>query len=108
MALSNPADFAKGYHAPRDAWGHPDLSGTWGTATITRLERAASEPAVLNILAAAKLVAAGALTRQESRGAHWRSDFPLTDKIGHRSFMTLADAERIAAGAPAPLRRVQS
>ena len=39
LALSNPADFAKGYHAPRDAWGHPDLSGTWGTATITRLDR---------------------------------------------------------------------
>ena len=77
-------------------------------ATIGRLERTAAEPALLNMLAAAKLVTAGALTRQESRGGHWRSDFPLTDKIGQRSFMTLNDAERIAAGAPAPLRRVQS
>ena len=77
-------------------------------ATIARLERGASEPALLNMLAAAKLVTAGALTRQESRGGHWRSDFPLTDKIGQRSFMTLNDAERIAAGAPAPLWRVQS
>ncbi len=49
---------------------------------------------------------AGALTRQESRRGHWRSDFPLTDKTGRRSSMTLADADRIAAGAPAPLRRV--
>lgn len=39
LALSDPAAFAKGYHAPHDAWGHPDLSGTWATATITRLER---------------------------------------------------------------------
>ncbi len=25
--------------APRNAWGHPDLSGVWTNATITRLER---------------------------------------------------------------------
>ena len=77
-------------------------------ATIARLERGASDPALLNMLAAAKLVTAGALTRQESRGGHWRSDFPLTAKIGVRSFATLADADRIAAGAPAPLLRALS
>jgi L-aspartate oxidase len=77
-------------------------------ATITRLERAAGEPALLNMLAAAKLVAAAALRREESRGSHWRNDFPLTAKNGARSFMTLADAERIAAGAPAPLRRIHA
>ena len=77
-------------------------------AVIARLERAGSEPALLNMLAAAKLVTAGALVRRESRGGHWRSDFPLTDKIGARSFMSLTDAARIAAGAPVPLRRIQS
>src|SRR4051812_32564172 len=39
LAQSDPAAVAKGYKAPRDAWGHPDLSGVWSPATITRLER---------------------------------------------------------------------
>src|SRR3954452_21331738 len=39
LALTDPASVAKGYKAPRDAWGHPDLAGTWSPATITRLER---------------------------------------------------------------------
>jgi L-aspartate oxidase len=76
-------------------------------AAIARLERTTGEPALLNMLAAAKLVTAGALMRQESRGGHWRSDFPLTDRTGKRNFMTLGDAQRIAAGAPAPLRRAR-
>ena len=73
-------------------------------AVITRLQTASSEPALLNMAAAAKLVAAGALARQESRGGHWRSDFPQTDKTSHRTFMTLADADRIAASAEARRR----
>ena len=39
LALTNPAVAAKGYKAPRDAWGHPDMAGVWSPATITRLER---------------------------------------------------------------------
>lgn len=39
LAQTNPAAVAKGYKAPRDAWGRPDLSGVWSPATITRLER---------------------------------------------------------------------
>ena len=39
LGQSDPAAVAKGYKAPRDAWGHPDISGTWSPATITRLER---------------------------------------------------------------------
>jgi hypothetical protein len=39
LSQTDPAAVAKGYHAPRDAWGHPDLAGTWSPATITRLER---------------------------------------------------------------------
>lgn len=39
LAQTDPAAAAKGYKAPRDAWGHPELTGVWSPATITRLER---------------------------------------------------------------------
>ena len=64
---------------------------------IGRLETVSREPALLNMAAAAKLVTAAALAREESRGGHWRSDYPETKKTGVRTFMTLADAERIAS-----------
>ena len=64
---------------------------------IGRLETVSSEPALLNMTAAAKLVTAAALAREESRGGHWRTDYPETQKPATRTFMTLADAERIAA-----------
>jgi L-aspartate oxidase len=67
---------------------------------ISRLETVTNEPALLNMAAAAKLVTAGALARQESRGGHWRTDYPKTEKTGIRTFMTLADADRIAAAEP--------
>jgi hypothetical protein len=38
-AQTSPATVAKGYKAPRNAFGQPDLSGVWSNATITRLER---------------------------------------------------------------------
>jgi L-aspartate oxidase len=47
------------------------------------------------MLASARLVAAGALARRESRGGHWRHDFPLVGKNAARTFMTLADARAI-------------
>jgi L-aspartate oxidase len=72
---------------------------------ITRVEKASTEPALLNMTAAAKLVTAAALMRQESRGGHWRSDYPETAAKGARTFMTLSDAERIAADAQTQLRR---
>jgi hypothetical protein len=37
MPRSSPA----GQNLPRTAWGHPDLQGTWSTATITPFERPA-------------------------------------------------------------------
>ena len=58
---------------------------------IERLEREATGTELLNMLAAAKLVTAGALARQESRGGHWRSDFPQTEEQGTRSFRALDD-----------------
>jgi L-aspartate oxidase len=65
-------------------------------ATIARLERASDEPALQNMIAAAKLVSAAALARRESRGAHWRTDYPQSALAVQRTFITLADAERIA------------
>lgn len=66
-------------------------------AVIARLETTSQEPALLNMTAATKLVTAAALVRTESRGGHWRSDYPQTDKAAIRTFMTLADADRIAS-----------
>ncbi len=70
---------------------------------IAQVERAGgNEPALLNMTAAAKLVTAAALTRHESRGGHCRTDYPHTDEVGVRTFMTLADAENISASTVAP------
>lgn len=78
---------------------------TQALAVIGQVERAGgSEPALLNMTAAAKLVAAGALARRESRGGHYRTDYPCTDKVGRRTMMTLAQAETIAASSSLPSR----
>jgi L-aspartate oxidase len=66
-------------------------------AIVDQVERAGGhEPALLNMTAAARLTAAAALQRHESRGGHYRSDFPDTDPAPRRTFMTLADARAIA------------
>lgn len=69
-------------------------------ARITQIERAgAYESSLLNMTATARMVVAGALARQESRGSHTRNDFPQTESTGKRTFMTLTEAECIAADA---------
>jgi L-aspartate oxidase len=70
-------------------------------SVISQLEKACRSTRFLNMLVAAKLIAAAALARTESRGGHYRSDFPESDPAWrHRSFLTLADAERIASDRP--------
>jgi len=71
-------------------------------AQIARIEAAQPEcETLLNMTAAATLIAAAALKRRESRGAHFRSDFPdRAGDIGKRSLMTLTDALAIRNTAP--------
>ncbi len=70
-------------------------------SVIARLERTCRSTRFQNMLVAAKLIAAAALARTESRGGHYRSDFPNPDPVWrHRTFLTLADAERIASDRP--------
>jgi L-aspartate oxidase len=74
-------------------------------AEIARMERATRAPQMRNMMTTALLIAAAALKREESRGGHFRSDFPNSDPAqAKRTFMTLADARAIAASA-APAER---
>lgn len=61
---------------------------------IAAIEAAQPDCAPLaNMTATASLIAAAALAREESRGAHYRSDFPDQDgDTGQRSALTLTDA----------------
>jgi len=67
-------------------------------AAITRLERAgAGDPHLRNMTAAAALIAAAALERTESRGGHFRTDFPAANPaFARRTFLTLDDARQTA------------
>ena len=70
--------------------------------TIEQLAERVHGPQVRNALVAAKLITAAALTREESRGSHYRSDYPLPDPdFAVRTFMTLAQANEVAASVPA-------
>jgi L-aspartate oxidase len=81
-------------------------------AEIGELEREnEGDSRLANMLTTAKLIAAGALVRKESRGAHFRSDYPIPDeRLARRSFLTLAEADAIARAAtePVELRRVHA
>ena len=73
---------------------------TEALATIDELSRDCRSERFLNMLTAARIIAAGALARTESRGGHFRADFPEHDPAWqHRTYITLAEAEAISAEA---------
>ncbi len=71
---------------------------TEALAVIADLAATCRAPRFLNSLTAARMIAAAALARTESRGGHYRVDFPAADPAWrHRTFMTLAEADRVGA-----------
>lgn len=69
--------------------------------TIAALEKAhGGSPEFANMCATATLIAAAALRREESRGAHFRADFPQSDPLmAERQCLTLNEARAIRGGA---------
>jgi L-aspartate oxidase len=77
--------------------------------TVADLEAEARDPQLKNALIAARMIAAAALMRKESRGGHQRSDFPQTDPaLARRTFTTLAQCNRIAAEVARPTPAAQT
>jgi len=65
------------------------------------MEAGASSTTMLNMATTALLVATAAWARRESRGAHFRSDYPAENpKLADRTMTTLAKARAIAASLP--------
>ncbi|TNE36509.1 MAG: L-aspartate oxidase [Alphaproteobacteria bacterium] len=65
--------------------------------TLTEMERATPLAAqgTRNMLTAAQIIAAAAYLREESRGGHFRSDFPASLPQGQRTLITLRDVEEL-------------
>jgi L-aspartate oxidase len=67
-------------------------------AKIEELEHRAKALPFLNMLTAAKLIATAALRRTESRGSHFRSDFPEPDAAWkHRTYLRLTEIDEAPA-----------
>ncbi len=58
-------------------------------------QRARGDSVLSNMILAARFIAGAALRRKESRGGHYRSDYPGPGEASSRSFLTLADLEAI-------------
>jgi L-aspartate oxidase len=61
---------------------------------LNTLDDVESQAGQTNELVTARLIAKAALARQESRGGHYRSDYPNTDKQARHSFVT-SDAAKM-------------
>jgi L-aspartate oxidase len=75
-------------------------------AALREIEReAAGDAVVSNMALTARLIAAAALARKESRGGHYRSDYPGAQaRLAKRTFVTLDDLRMIEAGLAKPRR----
>jgi len=68
-----------------------------GLTTILEIEAANKRQRFENALITAKMIAVSALIRKESRGGHYRTDYPdEVPQLAHRSFLTLNKANKIA------------
>jgi L-aspartate oxidase len=66
--------------------------------TIVEIERKNKQIPFGNMLSTAKLIATAALLREESRGGHFRTDFPdQVETWKHRTFITMSEADVLAA-----------
>jgi L-aspartate oxidase len=71
-------------------------------AEIVVIEKGAQSKALRDMATATLMIAAAAYARTESRGAHFRSDFPQADPAqAKRSYFTLEQARAIAQRAAA-------
>jgi L-aspartate oxidase len=71
--------------------------------SFAAIERDTGNIALRNMATTALLVAASAWTRRESRGAHYRIDYPTArSALAHRTMTTLAAAREIAASLSEP------
>jgi L-aspartate oxidase len=67
-------------------------------ALFDELAAGRHDAAVANALTTARFVTAGALARKESRGGHFRADFPKSEAaLAHRTFLRQDDLRRISA-----------
>ncbi len=72
-------------------------------ALFDALDRRARDIATRNTLTTARLVTTAALARTESRGGHYRSDFPHADPaLARRTFLTLERARAISVSLVEP------
>lgn len=68
---------------------------------ITVIDDLEARYGAANALIAARLTAVAALARTESRGAHFRQDFPMTDDVACSTRLTLDEARALAPRLPA-------
>jgi L-aspartate oxidase len=67
------------------------------TALLSRIERLETAHPDAAALTTARLVAQAALDRRESRGGHWREDWPETLDVAAHAYVRLNRRERAAA-----------
>jgi L-aspartate oxidase len=85
-------------------------------SALRELEAAAASIELRSMIAAALLIASGAYSRKESRGAHCRLDYPEKAQVARRTFMTLSSARALqesvaggtAEGAEVSLERLRA
>jgi len=65
---------------------------------IAHAEKICVRQSIRNMMVAGRIIAAAALKRRESRGGHFRTDFPVEDPaLARRSYTTLKEVEAITA-----------